>query len=256
MTMTPEQGLTFYNQLRKARDYAIRDAEGFQEIVFAIERMGVVLSKKVGTLNDYKPFILELEKQSVLAKDIPGKWRDVHAPAWWLYETVQAARNDALHQGAFARHLTKHAIELSLILEDALMAQIARVADFMVRDPVCAQLWNPLSFVRQQMLTNSFSFLPVFDSDKCWKFISDHALAACLRTNAKERKRRMALKVEEAVGNEQGVSKLLNLEKADIVPADCPIVDVVDKLGRQPILISRSDDSKEVVGILTAFDVL
>ena len=37
-----------------------------------------------------------------------------------LYDLVQDARNDALHQGAFARHLTIHAIGLALILEDAL----------------------------------------------------------------------------------------------------------------------------------------
>lgn len=37
-----------------------------------------------------------------------------------LYDLVEQGRNEALHQGAFARHLAEHAIELALALEDAL----------------------------------------------------------------------------------------------------------------------------------------
>jgi hypothetical protein len=66
-----------------------------------------------------------------------------------------------LHQGAFARRLTGHAIELSLVLEDALRRSLDSpvVGDYMVRGPICAEPWQPISFIRQRMLANSFSFL-------------------------------------------------------------------------------------------------
>lgn len=249
--LSREANLTFRNQLRDGRAYAARDAEGFHEIIFAVERIGGTLLQRVGTLKDYEHSILELAKKSVLAEHLPKQCREWHAPAWWLYDTVRAARNDALHQGATARHLAKHAVILSLILEDALMSHSAVVADFMVRDPLCAQVWQPLSFVRQQMLTSSFSFLPVSDKDDGWKLISDYSLAACLRTKAQERNRRMALTVEKAV--KEG---LLKLDKADLVLGECAILDVVPKLSERPVLVIRSHDSCEVVGILSAFDVL
>ena len=76
--------------------------------------------------------------------------------------------NDALHQGAFARHLTIHAIDLALILEDALRSfEEPRVSDYMVRNPLFAELWQPIGFIRQQMLANSFSFLPVLKGKNC-----------------------------------------------------------------------------------------
>lgn len=44
----------------------------------------------------------------------------------------------ALHEGALARHLTVNAIELSVVLEEAIVSELHQVSDFMVRKPVCA----------------------------------------------------------------------------------------------------------------------
>ena len=41
------------------------------------------------------------------------------------------------------------------------MTGLDRIADYMVRGPACACMWHPLSFIRQTMLSSSFSFLPV-----------------------------------------------------------------------------------------------
>ena len=38
------------------------------------------------------------------------------------------------------------------------MSELHQVSDFMVRNPVCASMWQPLSFIRQSMLVNSFSY--------------------------------------------------------------------------------------------------
>ena len=111
-----------------------------------------------------------------------------------LYDLVKDARNDALHQGAFARHLTSHAIELALVLEDALRRRLDSpvVGDYMVRNHVCAELWQPISFIRQQMLANSFSFLPVKSSGRDWCLISDLDIATYLGPDALKRKPRLA----------------------------------------------------------------
>src|ERR1700676_5154410 len=113
----------FRDQLKAARANAFRDAEGFQEILFVIERLGFLITNQARALNlgDFKPKIEKLSEKSSFAKDIPEKWRHLHTPIPELYDMVRNARNDALHQGAFARHLTVHAVELALVLEDALM---------------------------------------------------------------------------------------------------------------------------------------
>ena len=54
------------------------------------------------------------------------------------------------------------------------------VSDFMVRDPVCAHLWQPISLIRQRMLTNSFSCLPVQNEEEQWCLVSDLQIAMYL----------------------------------------------------------------------------
>jgi hypothetical protein len=41
------------------------------------------------------------------------------------------------------------------------MVEALHARDFMVKDPVRASLWQPISSVRSSMLVNSFSFLPI-----------------------------------------------------------------------------------------------
>ena len=90
--------------------------------------------------------------------------------------------------------LAVHASELAIILEDAL-TQFKKpiVRDFMVRNPVCAEMWQPVGFVRQQMLANSFTYLPAL-KDNQWYVISDAAIAIYLgaERDGKERKQRLA----------------------------------------------------------------
>ena len=60
-----------------------------------------------------------------------------------------------------------------------------RIGDYMVRMPVSACTWHPLSFIRQTMLANSFSYLPVnngTETEPDLRLISDCHLAAFLRT--------------------------------------------------------------------------
>jgi predicted transcriptional regulator len=244
--------LALRDQFKAARVYALADAEGFQEILYSLERLGIILTKQVLDLYGYGNKIKELARESPLAFEIPQTYRHFHTPFDTLYEIVRNARNDALHQGAYARHLTSHAIELSLILEDSLSGHDSKenekfVADYMVKDVVQAEPWQPISYVRQVMLSNNFSFLPIFKDD--WHFVSDMSLAKALigKSNNK-RKEVLALTLEEAIKN--GIVKLLAATQIDYLT---PFNLLSDKLEHYPLLVMRD---KNLVGIITSFDVM
>lgn len=250
--MTKDQAQAFRCELQQARENAFKDSEAFDGIIHIIERLGQFLFEKIGDLGKYEPKISELAAHSPLAYQVADEWRTIHQPFKQLYREVRNARNDAIHIGAEARTLTDHAIQLSLILEDALRvtADDNFVSDFMVRNPIIAELWQPVSFARQVMLTNSFSYLPMRMQDGKWKMLSDRALATYLQnspTNS-NRKERLAKPLESA--------ELAELPLAEHLLDSEPISSILAKLDGPPCLVFRTGDDQNPVGILTAFDVL
>jgi CBS domain-containing protein len=251
--MDREAAQHFRDELRKARSLALKDSEGFDELLFVFERMGVYLEGSIGGLGHYRTALIQQASESPLAEEIPSEFPDCHAPFSILYKIVATARNDAMHEGAYARHLTRNAVELSIILEDALMEQAFLARDYMVRDPVCAFLWQPISAIRRAMLVNSFSFLPVAldGGPTVWKLISDYSVAAYLRNaqSTRERKTRLAKKLVDAL--EQDGIQLTD------APRCCPedsITSVLVKSEGRPVLLTGPNG--ELLGILTPFDVL
>jgi len=208
-----------------------------------------------GSLDKYKVAITQIADKSGLSNQA------YLTPFSHLYELVREARNDALHQGAFARHLTSHAIELAIILEDALSSLLGPiVSDFMVQNPECAELWKPLSFIRQQMLANAYSYLPLVRSSsdvlnpwKDWKIISDASVARFLGSerSGKVRRRRLSKTLQEAIDEmpEICVSAL-------VVSDDAQISEALDNLEKQSVMLVKHHGRLELVGILTAFDLL
>jgi predicted transcriptional regulator len=247
-----EELIYLRGQIRDARAAAIRDAEAFTEVLFAVERLGSYLYRAVGSLSKYQGKINKLAGNSPLAKEVPAAHPQAHIPFNRLYETVMRARNDALHQGAYARHLTSRVIELTIVLEDALMSSFTTVGEYMVRNPISASLWQPLSFVRQQMLANSFSYLPVLGPGSHWCFVSDLDLARYLRAKAEVRRDRIAETLRDAVA-----SGGLSLSPAKVVSPGETVESVAAKLDHLPIIITLDGQpSGELIGILTAFDLL
>jgi hypothetical protein len=243
--------VTFSGQLREARENALRDSEAFDGIVHVVERLGSFLNRKILDLGKYKAKIGIRASQSALAEAIPDQWPDVHIPFSLLYDLVRNARNDALHQGAFARRLTGHAIELSLVLEDALRRSLDRpvVSDYMVRNPTCAELWQPISFIRQLMLASSFSFLPVKSAAE-WCLVSDSEIATYLGTDTADRKLRLAHTLEAAQ---------IPLRPAKLCAVDTPLDQALRMLdgSPRPILVCRQEgEQQSLVGIITPFDLL
>lgn len=223
-------------------------------MVFVVERIGVYLTGSIKGLGAYASAVAAEARRSPLANDIPSRLPDWHAPFATLYALVQQARNDALHEGAFARHLTSHAVELTLVLEDALMGEAFGARDFMVRDPVCAFWWQPISSIRRSMLANSFSFLPVATGatgTPSWKLLSDFSLALYLRAakSHSERNKRLARRLGEVV--EAGS---ITLSDAPVCGPEDSVATVLERSNGLPVLVVGSDS--DLRGIVTPFDVL
>jgi hypothetical protein len=254
VNLSREARIYFRDTLRDARSIALRDSEGFTAILFAIERLGRFLSGRGSGLGQYQRRILELAGASPLSRAQGTVARSLHIPIDHLFALIQEGRNSALHEGAFARHLTSRSIELSLIIEDALTMDMRNVADFMTRGPTCASAWQPLSFVRQTMLATSFSYLPVWtdwERESKWRLVSDFALADYLRSaesNA-DRARRLSQSLQDAV------AAGLTLQAAFVCTGDCSAQDALRESNSMPILV-RGDRAHELVGIAAPFDLL
>ncbi len=237
---TPQK--QFYrDQLRSARAVALADAEGFQAVLHSLELIGQLLVREVLDLGRYEDELSSLADASPLSADIPSEWPGCHTTFRALYDELRRARNDAVHQGSHARTLTDHAVELTIILEDALMSDAAKILQFMVRDVVEAMPWHPVSYVRQQMLKHAFSYIPV-RVDATWQLIPEYSLAQYLRgaPSQKIRKKRLATRVSDAIA----ANDLLLLEADTAAPED-PIVEILRRIGAQPILVvepAREDD--------------
>jgi hypothetical protein len=255
--ITRESAIVFANQLRSARLAALADAEAFDGIIHVVERMGSYLTRESqretgqpNSLGSYENALNNFATTSALAGRIPAEFRNILTPFNALFESVRVARNDALHQGAFARHLTKHSIELAIILEDALTSFLKPVVtDYMIRNPVCAEHWQPIGFIRQQMLSNSFSSLPVSGGNGNWQIVTDIQIAAYLRqeTSSKPRLKLLASTLEEAT---------IQLWPAEFITEETQLDDALSLLTKHPILLVRSPIGNSLLGILTAFDIL
>lgn len=183
-----DERIFYRDQLRAARYTALADSEGFQEVCFALESLGMRLHNKKADLGTYKRRLKQLSNDS----EVLSQFTESHPSSFTafdaLFESVRAARNDAMHTGVYARHATAAAIELCIGLEAALMKDKAlprhQVKHYMVKSPVSLEPWHPVAHARQLMLTHSFSFLPIkLDG---WMLVSETSLARYLQFGARD----------------------------------------------------------------------
>jgi CBS domain-containing protein len=232
--------------LRDARAIVYRDAESFNEAAAVLEHVGQMLRGTVlNGLNDYKNAILDL---ACNAPEI--QWQRGE----FLFDTVRQARNDSVHSGDYIRHHATRLVQLLLVLVEGL-AMAAKVAgDLMVQNPTTAELWHNIAAIRRAMLTNSFSFLPVRDTNGVWKLLSDVSVVRYLRcaSTTRERNELLGKQLKEA------------LEDGSIGLTDCErlsqwknVGEIAKTVNHTPVLVVEKDGTKErLVGILTAFDLL
>jgi len=126
------------------------------------------------------------------------------------------------------------------------MGDATIVADFMVRDPACAEPWQPVALARHRMLMSSFSYLPM-RVDGEWKRISDYAIAMYL-ARSESRRRALAWRIE--VAHSDGA---LSIEPAPTVSPRATVKQALDASAGKPVLVVAED---RLIGIATPFDML
>lgn len=255
----------FYrDRLRAARYAALADSEGFDEICFAVESLGMRLLEKQAALGKgyppkfegYQCRILELASlvpdREILVKQYPACFSRFYS----LYETLRKARNDVMHTGAYARHATSAAIELCIHLEEAVMvAKMSKpeeAQDRMVRQVVTVEDWHPVAYARQLMLTHSFSFLPVRREGESWKLLSEMSVARFLQHT--QRSKRMAMPIRDAVGLDSAF-----LSEASQIRPKTKITNLYAssfKEGARLWLVTESDTSDRLLGVLSPFELM
>jgi hypothetical protein len=246
--LTREKRLYFRDQLREARARALGDAEAFDSIPFVVERLGSMVAPDARGL---RAKCRALARLAVSSSTTRGTDHEFEASFDRLCTQVVNARNDAFHEGAFARHLTSNSIILAILLEDVLMKDATAVSDYMIRQVVCAQPWQPLSFVRQILLSNSYSYLPIdlgAAGQHDWRVICDLDVARFSRQERRERERRLKLSVTDAV------AAGLNLQKARTCVSTTSVEEALDMSNGAPVLVLTEED--DLLGIATPFDLL
>lgn len=253
-TLRPIEQISLRDRLRAARYAALADAEGFHEICYAVETLGLRLLGSEATIYRYWPCLRELADYSPLFKTLPRSHPEFFTRFDALYETLRRARNDAMHSGSYARHATAAAIELCIGLEEALMnvgeAKIT-VADYMVKTPVTVESWQPVAHARQLMLAHSFSFLPIFHNKK-WRLLSELAIVSYLHSKDRDQKSSvLAQSLSDAVA--QG----LRLLKANKVRPTYAISELIPKAAVRPTpTLWLVVEKGRLIGVLSPFELM
>ena len=244
----------YRDRLRAARYAALADAEGFGDICFAIEAIGLRLRGEEAAMGPYaeqlRPLSIGSATLTQLAKSFPSFFTRFDA----LYEAVKNARNDAMHTGVYARHATTAAIELCIGLEEALMKEqnhLPRqtVADYMVRAPISVEHWQPVAHARQLMLMHSFSFLPVFLNH--WMLVSEIAMAKYLHKSP-NRKELLATPIGVAASSGLDLVPSNEIKESDSVETLLRSADT----RQSPMLWLVTDEARRLAGVLSPFELM
>jgi hypothetical protein len=250
----PER-LYYRDRLREARYAALADAESFSEICFAVEAIGLRLCGTEASMQRYADRIRLLAADSDVITTLPEQFPQLFSRFDSLYKTVQIARNDAMHTGVYARHVTTAAIELCIALEEALMKEQqmvrTKVEDYMVRSPVIVQRWQPVAYARQLMLMHSFTFLPIQIGD--WFLLPESSMARFLHGN-NDRKNALATSIVDAANLENGPLVLVG---AQIVQPEDDVSDLLNQAeASRPTLWLVSDNHGGIAGVLSPFELM
>ena len=106
--IAPATAIHFRGELRRARERALSDGEGYQPILFAVERLGRQLwPNKNGLWKFACCFQGLVEEHHPLA----GEGADDHELAFaQRYDIVREARNDAMHIGTANRRESSRSV--------------------------------------------------------------------------------------------------------------------------------------------------
>lgn len=146
-----------------------------------------------------------------------------------------------------------------------------KICEYMVRNPLCAYEWQPISFIRQIMLENSFSHIPFFWREK-WHVISDldvvkihhkgkdklaSTLECCIESKDIDPRKARVVSPDKPVWDVLKCADDKGFAETECSPQKGPVCDVLKCAGDQawPVLVNRCD-CKELLGIVTPYDLM
>ena len=234
------------NKCRASRSLLLRDAEAFHEAARVLEDVGVAVSGKKGIgLGKYESHLIEFASIT--------HPQDVHN-LQSLFNVIKDVRNAAVHEGAHLRQLGGRLIEFLLLLESSLMTKLHKVGLFMVPNPVMARPWHTLAQIRTTMLANSFSYL-VYEMPEGseWSLVSDHEvlLAIHKRCEGQDANDHYLVTIEDAIRSQR-----LKLTPCKKYPYDTTVDSLRQSPEHLPALVTDTRTPKNLLGIITAFDLL
>jgi hypothetical protein len=244
----------FLATLRDARATALADAEGADAVIFAIESLGRFLFGQDKALEQTSPALVtwvtdvlknergcELEKRLML---------------------LRYGRNQRMHKGFAARNLTADAVRVATTLEEALLVDWSKYTaeDLMTRGPLVAQPWWTFGMVRDAIIENAYSHLPIW-RDGRWQAISERRVAMLTQRARREPKaldlRNVRIDQHPPDRAKFGVllDHLLAGDSA-VVASSTPAKDL--DLDTGCVLVVRKSEGAvdELVGILTPSDIM
>ena len=247
----------FRDTFREARYLALLNSEDFTPLLHTIENFGAYLNSISGDerkegLFDLKVYLKEFLNGSPYVHNLPMQYPFYHKDFEFLFDYVKNTRNEFAHKGVIARQKTRFILELCLIFESKLNELKMTASNYAVTGVVTAELWQPLGFIRREMLINSFSYIPILVAGK-WKLISDFNLAIYLDGSNNRKKNKEGDTIEKAIENDKHGSLIL-INAKTVYPTDEIIKsDIKDS---KPILVVDKNDKKRLYGLFTAFDLL
>ncbi len=211
-------------------------------VVHAIERLGRHLVPGGESLNDYQPALLDLVRRAEL--DIG----DLDVRLFLLRQT----RNDAAHQGFYARNAAREAVLVALRLEEALNVGWSDIElRHLMSAPITTQPGDTLGDVRRAMLEHAFTAIPARVNDR-WCLISDRWLASELAGKTKED--RDALLRRKVIGLSAD-----EVERLEVEPqADSTRIGALgaELMNHPLILVVESTKRDVLVGVVAPADLL
>ena len=262
--MRREQRVEYAQRLREARATVRRNAERYVDIIVIVEEIGKTLytqRQKKGMpkgLGQCREIIrTELFPET---NEWSGEKEGSELTVEQLFEHVRKGRNSGAHEGATSRVTGKYTEKLAMAVEGALMKKgrgrpHGTVKEWMVENPVEAKAWHTVGQARTAMLRHGFDALPVWtewkeENEREWGWVTTEAVVNYLCNEGN---------VWDDIG-EAAESGGMRIHIA-APPADpgTPIeiatmhTEWPDSIGW---LVTRSEKPEELIGILTAHDLL
>ena len=248
-TIRRAQCIEILSQARDARALILRDTESFHTASTALERIGQILGGTVKNgLGRYKENILALISEAAVQDD---------DEAARLFEVVREARNSAVHDGAWARHLSSRLVDLFLILETAIKSKMKLIEDLMVRSVAISESWHLIADARRTMVENSFTCLPILSSSDGrmqWRLVMDFAIVKFIYQAAagSERKARISTRLASAIADHG-----LDAPAAICCHPKMLVEELPSHMNHQPVLVTiNGERDSRLLGIITPFDLL